>query len=177
MRPGALGRAAARIGTAALPLLLALACGTTYVPADGTDTDGATDAADGNTGGDSGGAGGTPSGAGGTGDSSGGTSSDDGASGGAPATGGDSSGSGGDGSGGDAGEGHDCNSDHILCQPIVPPEPCPDGQVYSVQDACHGACVPIEQCVCSSAQDCPDPNGTDEYTCHQSTERCGPWVR
>src|SRR5690606_7430395 len=99
MRPGALGRAAARIGTAALPLLLALACGTTYVPADGTDTDGATDAADGNTGGDSGGAGGTPSGAGGTGDSSGGTSSDDGASGGAPATGGDSSGSGGDGSG------------------------------------------------------------------------------
>jgi len=71
---------------------------------------------------------------------------------------------------------YDCNPDHIICLPIVAPEPCPAGEVYSVVSSCYGDCVPIGQCECSSGADCPDPNDIDEYTCHGTTDRCGPWL-
>jgi hypothetical protein len=71
---------------------------------------------------------------------------------------------------------YDCNPDHITCLPIVAPEPCPSGEVYSVESSCYGSCVPIGQCACASHADCPDPNGTDEFACHGTTDRCGPWL-
>jgi hypothetical protein len=75
-----------------------------------------------------------------------------------------------------SGDSYDCNPDHILCLPIVAPEPCPAGEVYSVVSSCYGDCVPIGQCACASGADCPDPNDIDEYTCHGTTDRCGPWL-
>jgi len=76
----------------------------------------------------------------------------------------------------DEGASYDCNPDHIVCLPIVAPEPCPDGEVYSVISSCYGDCVPIDHCACDSADDCPDLSEADEYTCHNSAGRCGPWV-
>lgn len=40
----------------------------------------------------------------------------------------------------------DCNPEHILCLPLVAPEPCPEGHVYSVENDCYGDCVPTERC-------------------------------
>jgi hypothetical protein len=74
------------------------------------------------------------------------------------------------------GASYDCNPDHITCLPIVAPEPCPTGEVYSVQSSCYGECVPVGQCACASHADCPDPSGTDEYACHGTTDHCGPWL-
>lgn len=71
----------------------------------------------------------------------------------------------------------DCNEAHIVCQPLVPPPPCPAGQAYSVVDGCHGACVPVGRCACDSHDDCPDPNDTDEFACFNDSGTCGYWVR
>ncbi len=51
---------------------------------------------------------------------------------------------------------------------------CPEGQVVEIIDQCFGGCVPIESCVCDEPADCSSP---DQYTCHKSKGRCGPYVR
>lgn len=71
------------------------------------------------------------------------------------------------------GDTYDCNEDHILCSPpFVPLEPCPEGQVRSVQDECYGTCVPLTQCACSVADDCPGDNA-----CYNTSKTCGPWLK
>lgn len=67
-----------------------------------------------------------------------------------------------------------CDPADITCQPIVPPEPCPEGQVYSVVNNCHGSCVPIDSCACSSAAECPDH---DHYTCLNGPGHCSYYLR
>ncbi len=66
-----------------------------------------------------------------------------------------------------------CDPAEIKCLPIVAPEPCPEGHVYSVVSACYGACVPISQCECSAGQACPE---TDKYVCHNSAGHCDYYV-
>jgi len=178
----------------ALPLALSLGCGSTFTAADapeaggssGSDTDGGEASSGGaSTGGSSSDDGGGMSTGGAVATDSpgvtGGTSSSggQGGDGGTPGTGGgDGNSGGGDGSGGEAsGESYDCNPEHIICLPIIAPEPCPAGEVYAVESSCYGECVPIGACACGSAADCPDPNDIDEYTCHGTTDRCGPWLR
>jgi hypothetical protein len=64
-----------------------------------------------------------------------------------------------------------CDTRRVRC-PALPPT-CPAGQVVSVPGSCYGPCVPIDSCVCAAAADCPDAN---QYTCHMSATRCGPYV-
>ena len=120
-------------------------------------------------------------GAGGDENSTGGTSSGGSSSGGDSATGGTAS-VGDSASGGDSSceiglpscDAVACDPALITCQPIVPPPPCPEGQVYSVTDGCHGECVDIDRCDCSDGAACPDP---DHYVCHNYRRRCGYYVR
>lgn len=67
-----------------------------------------------------------------------------------------------------------CDPADITCLPILPPEPCPQGQVRSVVNSCHGSCVPIDACACSSATECPNP---DEFTCLNSAGHCSYYLR
>ena len=64
-----------------------------------------------------------------------------------------------------------CDQRLVLCR--VAPPTCPQMQVPSIDGSCYGPCVPIDTCVCQAAEDCPDAN---EYTCHRSQGRCGPYV-
>jgi hypothetical protein len=68
----------------------------------------------------------------------------------------------------------DCNPEHITCLPIIAPPECPEGQVYSVTNNCHGDCVPIDQCACNAPADCPN---NDQYTCNNSTGACTYYLR
>jgi hypothetical protein len=47
------------------------------------------------------------------------------------------------------------------------PELTTDGTCYT------GRCIPIEQCACTEASDCPD---NDNYTCWLSEKHCGPYI-
>lgn len=73
-------------------------------------------------------------------------------------------------------EGKNCDERDIVCLPLVPPAPCPEGQVHSVDNGCHGECVPISECACSSHDECPDPKQIDQYACHAFSGRCGDWL-
>lgn len=64
-----------------------------------------------------------------------------------------------------------CDPRAVLCR-RAPPK-CAGGQVPSVVGSCFGDCVPVEQCQCSDAPECPQP---DVYTCHRSAKHCGPYV-
>lgn len=64
-----------------------------------------------------------------------------------------------------------CDPRKVLCKHVAPQ--CPDWQVPSVVDGCYGDCVPLGNCVCTEAADCPAP---DIGTCHMSAGRCGPYV-
>ena len=64
-----------------------------------------------------------------------------------------------------------CDPRQILCKRAPPV--CAAGNVPSVVGTCYGECVPVEQCPCKDAPECPDPN---QYTCHKSRGRCGPYV-
>ena len=64
-----------------------------------------------------------------------------------------------------------CDTRKVLCKRATPV--CPQGQVPSVVGVCYGDCVPIESCPCGAPEDCPNSN---EYTCHKSQGRCGPYV-
>jgi len=68
-------------------------------------------------------------------------------------------------------KGVSCNPGSILCRRAPPV--CPEGQVPSVEGTCYGPCVPIGDCLCQAPEDCPN---ADEYTCHRSPGRCGPYV-
>jgi hypothetical protein len=74
------------------------------------------------------------------------------------------------GAGGGSGK-TSCDTTKVLCKIATPM--CPSGQVVSVNGVCYGPCVPIEQCSCTKASDCPDSN---QYTCHMNTQACGPYV-
>ena len=64
----------------------------------------------------------------------------------------------------------DCDPKKILCKRVAPQ--CDAGEVPSVAGSCYGDCVKVEQCACSSADQCPQPN---EYTCW-AKQHCGPFV-
>ncbi len=68
--------------------------------------------------------------------------------------------------------GTSCDPSTIQCDGPTPI--CPDGEVPSVDGFCWtGQCVPIEQCECESAAQCPDP---DRYTCRFDINRCTPFL-
>jgi hypothetical protein len=64
-----------------------------------------------------------------------------------------------------------CDRRPLLCRRAEPI--CPDGQVASIVGTCFGPCVPLEQCLCKEAAQCPFP---EMYTCHLSAGHCGPYV-
>ena len=65
----------------------------------------------------------------------------------------------------------DCDPKKILCKRLAPE--CNAGEVPSVDGSCYGDCVKVEQCACSAAAECPEP---DQYTCW-AQQHCGPFVR
>ena len=72
----------------------------------------------------------------------------------------------------DAGAGAvSCDTRSVLCKRLAPT--CAPGEVPSVVGQCYGPCVKIDACACTIADECPNP---DEYTCHLSQKRCGPFV-
>lgn len=93
-----------------------------------------------------------------------------GASMGGAVSGGSAGATGGTAEGGAAGL-YDCDQRKVLCKRLLPE--CPANQVPSVSGSCYGDCVPIMQCGCKSAAECPDDN---QYTCW-GQEHCGPFVR
>jgi hypothetical protein len=66
----------------------------------------------------------------------------------------------------------DCDPSQVVCKIATPT--CPAGQVPSVEGTCYGACVKIERCACTAADQCPDSN---QYTCWVGPKHCGPYVR
>ncbi len=64
-----------------------------------------------------------------------------------------------------------CDPRKIACRRAAPT--CPEHQVPSVESSCYGPCVPLEQCACDEAADCPNP---ESGTCHLSAKHCGPYV-
>ena len=65
----------------------------------------------------------------------------------------------------------DCDPKKILCKRLAPQ--CDAGEVPSVNGSCYGDCVKVEQCGCSAAAECPEP---DQYTCW-AKQHCGPFVQ
>jgi hypothetical protein len=68
-------------------------------------------------------------------------------------------------------KGTSCDRRALTCSRAEPV--CPEGQVAAIVGNCFGDCVAIDQCTCSEADACPDP---DKYTCHRSAMHCGPYV-
>jgi hypothetical protein len=68
-------------------------------------------------------------------------------------------------------KGTSCDHRTLTCRRAEPV--CPEGQVAAIVDHCFGDCVRIEQCACSEADACPEP---EKYTCHRSAMHCGPFV-
>lgn len=64
-----------------------------------------------------------------------------------------------------------CDRRNVACRRAEPI--CPEGQVAEIIDQCFGECVPIDQCVCTEAADCPYE---ERFTCHLFRQRCGPYV-
>jgi hypothetical protein len=64
-----------------------------------------------------------------------------------------------------------CDRRSLLCKRAEPV--CPEGQVAAIVDSCFGDCVRIDQCACSEAAACPQP---EKYACHMSAMHCGPYV-
>lgn len=64
-----------------------------------------------------------------------------------------------------------CDPKQLRCRRAAPV--CPEGDVPSISGTCYGPCVPLEQCACRQADDCPNP---DSYTCHLYARHCGPYV-
>jgi hypothetical protein len=68
-------------------------------------------------------------------------------------------------------KGTSCDRRALTCRRAEPV--CPAGQVAAIVGNCFGDCVAIEQCACSEADACPQP---EQYTCHRSAMHCGPYV-
>jgi hypothetical protein len=64
-----------------------------------------------------------------------------------------------------------CDVSTVAC--LIATPGCSEGEVPSVNGLCYGPCVPVENCACNKAEDCPD---SDKYTCHLSAGHCGPYV-
>lgn len=68
--------------------------------------------------------------------------------------------------------GANCDRRAVMCRRVEPT--CPDGQVAEVLGSCWSErCLPIGECGCRSGAECPM---NDLYTCHGTTERCGPYL-
>lgn len=65
-----------------------------------------------------------------------------------------------------------CDRRPVVCKIALPTCPNP-GEVPSVIGTCYGPCVPINACACGAPEDCPERN---QYTCHMSARRCGPFL-
>ena len=73
---------------------------------------------------------------------------------------------------GACGQGTNCDQRDVACK-MLPPT-CDVGQFPRVVGTCwDGTCVPIEQCMCTVAEECPD---SDEYTCFMSEHHCDPYM-
>jgi hypothetical protein len=69
---------------------------------------------------------------------------------------------------GACGQGINCDPRDVSC--ATQPPSCGQGQVPRVVASCYdGACVPIDQCLCTVAAECPDPG---QYTCLLSEGHC-----
>ena len=67
-----------------------------------------------------------------------------------------------------------CTRTGLLCE-MAPPA-CPTLQVPEITSdgTCFTRnCIPIEQCACNAAADCPDNN---QYTCNLSSRHCTPYL-
>jgi hypothetical protein len=64
-----------------------------------------------------------------------------------------------------------CDERDALCKRAQPV--CPAGEVASVVEGCWGECVPLAECVCHAADECPE---REQYVCHMHVQRCGPYV-
>jgi hypothetical protein len=55
----------------------------------------------------------------------------------------------------------------------VAEQPCPEGEVREIVDACYGECVAIDRCECDAPDDCPHQ---EQFVCHNFRMRCGPYL-
>jgi len=61
-----------------------------------------------------------------------------------------------------------CDQRDVACK-MLPPT-CDQGQFPAVVGSCwDGTCVPISQCACTVAEQCPDPG---DYVCYRSKQHC-----
>jgi hypothetical protein len=65
-----------------------------------------------------------------------------------------------------------CDTRNVTCRRAQPV--CGELEAPAVEDGCWGPCVPIAECACTVADDCPD---RDRFTCHLYAAHCGPYVR
>jgi hypothetical protein len=69
--------------------------------------------------------------------------------------------------------GTNCDPRGVVCDQVPPT--CDQGQVPRVVVSCYdGTCVPIDQCQCTVAEECPDY--PSQYTCFLSSQRCNSWM-
>lgn len=73
----------------------------------------------------------------------------------------------------DVGSGRGVSCDHRDIRCRIPEPLCPEGEIASVEGSCYGPCVPIEECVCETGEECPRP---EMWTCHRHVSRCGPYL-
>jgi hypothetical protein len=64
-----------------------------------------------------------------------------------------------------------CDTRNVTCRRAQPV--CGELEAPAVEDGCWGPCVPIAECACTVADDCPDRN---RFTCHLYAAHCGPYV-
>lgn len=67
-----------------------------------------------------------------------------------------------------------CDTRDVTCRRLA--EPCPQGQVRAIEAGCYGSCIAISSCGCTEQDDCPDPNGIDEFACVMSRGSCDYYV-
>ena len=68
-----------------------------------------------------------------------------------------------------------CDTRQVLCR-AAPPD-CGEGRVPQVVNGCFGECVAIDECACQGPEECPDPDGTQPYTCLAMAQHCSYWLR
>jgi hypothetical protein len=73
---------------------------------------------------------------------------------------------------GACGQGTNCDPRDVVCNTLPPT--CGQLQVPRVVGDCYdGSCVPIDQCLCTVAEECPDRS---QYTCFLSANHCTPYL-
>jgi hypothetical protein len=76
-----------------------------------------------------------------------------------------------DAGGGDAAVPVSCDQRKVTCKMMTPL--CGEGEFPSVVGTCWDACVKVDRCMCTTAEECPI---SAQYTCHLSRQRCGPYL-